>query len=67
MAAMDTLNRRFGRDSVRAASQLVASGQSDTKSWSIKQVRRSPRYTTCWDKMPVCRLRSRPQRVHLQG
>jgi len=55
MDAMDTLNRRFGRDAVRIGSATVASSLQETRAWAIKQERRSPRYTTRWDEMPVVR------------
>jgi DNA polymerase V len=55
MNAMDTLNRRFGRDAVRIGSATVASSQQPTRSWAIKQERRTPRYTTRWDEMPIVR------------
>ncbi len=55
MAAMDTLNRRFGRDSVRVASQTAVSNGAETRSWSVKQERRTPRYTTRWEEMPKVR------------
>ena len=49
----DVLNRRFGRDSVRVGSATLASHDADVRSWATKQERRSPRFTTCWDEMPV--------------
>jgi len=55
MNAMDTLNRRFGRDAVRIGSATLASSQEPTRSWAIRQERRTPRYTTRWDEMPVVR------------
>lgn len=56
MEAMDRLNRRFGRDSVRVGSAAMASrGVNEVRSWSTKQERRSPRYTTRWEEMPVVR------------
>jgi len=53
MAAMDVLNRRFGRDSVRIGSATLASHDTDVRSWATRQERRSPRYTTRWDEVPV--------------
>jgi DNA polymerase V len=53
MDAMDVLNRRFGRDSVRVGSATLASHDTDVRSWATKQERRSPRFTTRWDEMPV--------------
>jgi DNA polymerase V len=54
MGALDELNRRFGRDSVRIGSATLASG-SDTRSWAGRKDRQTPRYTTRWDEMPVVR------------
>ena len=53
MDAMDVLNRRFGRDSVRIGSSTLASHDADVRSWATRQERRSPRYTTRWEEMPV--------------
>ena len=72
MEAMDHLNRRFGRDSVRIGSATLASGTGrsasgksadqasheakrtvEVRSWATRQDRRSPRYTTRWEEMPV--------------
>jgi DNA polymerase V len=55
MAAMDALNDRFGRDSVRLGSTAVASNGAEVAVWATKQERRSPRYTTRWDEMLVVR------------
>jgi DNA polymerase V len=55
MTAMDALNRRFGRDAVRLGSTAVASQGADLRSWSTRQERRSPRYTTRWAEMPRVR------------
>jgi DNA polymerase V len=55
MEAMDALNRRFGRDSVTLGSAALASGGGEVRSWSVKQERRTPRYTTRWEEMPVVR------------
>ena len=55
MSAMDALNHRFGRDAVRLGSQALASNGAEVRVWATKQERRSPRYTTRWDEMPVVR------------
>ena len=55
MDAMDVLNRRFGRDSVRVGSSVLATHDTDVRSWATRQERRSPRYTTRWDEMPMVR------------
>ena len=55
MQAMDGLNRRYGRDSVRIGSASLVSNGDEVRTWSTKQERRSPRYTTRWGEMPVVR------------
>jgi len=55
MTAMDALNHRFGRDSVRLGSTAAASSRAEIRAWATKQERRSPRFTTRWDEMPVVR------------
>ena len=55
MAAMDVLNNRFGRDSVRLGSTAAATNGAELAVWATKQERRSPRYTTRWNEMPVVR------------
>lgn len=56
MLAMDTLNRRFGRGAVRIGSTTTAkANDAGSASWSVRQDRRTPRYTTRWDEMPVLR------------
>jgi DNA polymerase V len=49
MAVMDRINRQFGRDT------LVLAGTGLHKRWAMRQARRSPRYTTRWDELPVAR------------
>jgi DNA polymerase V len=51
MEAMDNLNRKYGRDSLRIGSQTIASSGASTRSWATKQERRTPRYTTRWEEM----------------
>jgi len=55
MDALDAVNRRFGRDSVRIASATLASSGSDTRSWAARHDRRTSRYTTRWDEIPQAR------------
>ena len=55
MATMDSLNRRFGRDSVRVGSTTLASQDSDVRRWATRQERRSPTYTTRWDEIPIAK------------
>ena len=47
MAVMDTINRTWGRGTLRSA----AIGNS--QSWGMRADMRSPRYTTAWDELPV--------------
>jgi len=47
MAAMDAVNREFGRNTLRAA----VSGISNT--WVMRAGSRSPCYTTRWEELPV--------------
>ena len=55
MTAMDELNRRCGRGSVHIGSASIAGTGGAGSSWSTKQERRSPRFTTRWDEMPTVR------------
>ena len=57
MVAMDALNNRYGRDSIRLGSTAVGSNGADVAVWATRQERRSPRYTTRWDEMPVVSAR----------
>jgi len=47
MLALDALNQRFGRGSVKVSTQGAFS------EWQMLQERKSPNYTTCWDEVPV--------------
>ena len=52
MVAMDELNQRYGKGSIQMASAGLL---GDKRVWSMKQERRTPGYTTCWEDMPVAR------------
>ena len=52
MTTLDGINRRYGRGTVLMASAGLA---GDARAWSMKQERRTPAYTTCWEDMPVAR------------
>ena len=52
MGALDGLNQRYGRGTLMLAS---AGLDGDRRAWSMKQERRTPAYTTCWDDMPTVR------------
>ena len=49
MAVMDRVNRRFGRGT------LFLAAEGTGRSWTMRQARRSPRYTTRWDELAVVR------------
>lgn len=46
MQAVDDINKRFGKNSVRYASELL------NTSWQPKHSTETPRYTTRWDELP---------------
>jgi DNA polymerase V len=52
MTALDGINRRFGKGTMKLASAGLA---GDRRAWSMKQERRTPGYTTCVADMPVAR------------
>jgi DNA polymerase V len=47
MQALDRINDRWGRDTLHYASSGLA------REWSMKQVWKSPAYTTSWAELPV--------------
>jgi DNA polymerase V len=47
MHALDSLNQRFGRGTVKVSIQGAHKG------WQMRQERKSPSYTTNWDSIPV--------------
>jgi DNA polymerase V len=52
MVAMDQVNDRFGKRTLLLGSSGIEQG-ADT--WGMRQVRRTPRYTTAWHEVPVAR------------
>lgn len=52
MQAMDLLNQRYGKGTVRSAS---ARPTQQNRVWSMKQERRTPQYTTQWEEIAVVR------------
>ena len=52
MGALDTLNQRFGNGRVHLASAGLEGKQ---RTWSKRQERRTPGYTTCWADLPIAR------------
>lgn len=53
MEPMDTLNSRFGKGAVHVAS--TGQAERDVAGWRMKQERRTPRYTTKLDEIPIAR------------
>lgn len=51
MAAMDTLNERYGRGALRVAAEGIR------PAWKMKREWLSPGYTTEWARLPVVRAR----------
>ena len=45
MQALDTLNQRYGRGTVKVSTQGADQG------WQMLQERKSPNYTTCWEEV----------------
>ena len=50
MTTLDDLNQKFGRGTVLMASAGLA---GERRAWVMKQERRTPAYTTCWDDIQV--------------
>jgi DNA polymerase V len=46
MSALDAVNNRYGRDTVRSGSSGIA------KRWAMRSENRSPRFTTQWEELP---------------
>ena len=53
MEAMDKVNKRFGKGTVHVASTGVP--EQDESGWRMRQERRTPRYTTKIDDIPIAR------------
>jgi len=47
MSAMDCINAKMGRESIKLASEGFA------RPWKMKQGNKSPNYTTRWDQIPI--------------
>jgi DNA polymerase V len=52
MAAMDAVNGRFGKGTLHVGSTGATQTQ---RTWGMRQERRTPRYTTRWEDVPVAR------------
>lgn len=49
MRALDAVNDRFGRGTLTLGSAGLC--QEPGRRWAMRQERRTPRYTTCWDEL----------------
>jgi DNA polymerase V len=47
MGVLDSLNTRYGRGTVKVSTQGAYS------EWQMRQERKSPNYTTCWEDTPA--------------
>jgi DNA polymerase V len=52
MAAVDTVNDRWGQGALTVGSAKIGGAKRD---WEARQNRKTPAYTTCWDDMPIAR------------
>jgi DNA polymerase V len=52
MQALDAVNSRWGRDTIKVGSAKIGSAP---RGWTMKQQRRTPAYTTDWSQMPIAR------------
>jgi DNA polymerase V len=52
--AIDNLNREYGKETVGLAAAGLPDGAGNlARNWTMKRQKRSPRYTTRWDELPV--------------
>lgn len=52
MTALDAINNRYGKRTVRYATELIAN------QWRPKYLLRSPRYVSRWDELPLVNIKS---------
>ncbi|RYD85116.1 MAG: DUF4113 domain-containing protein [Verrucomicrobiaceae bacterium] len=52
MATLGSLNERFGRGTLKLASEGLGGAP---RNWTMEQERRTPAYTTRWEDLPVVR------------
>jgi DNA polymerase V len=52
MAALDAVNQRWGKHTMKLGSNRLTQAP---RGWVMKQERRTPRYTTQWEEMPLVR------------
>ena len=53
MKALDSVNGRWGKGTVKVGSGIVGEAPCD---WGMKQDRRTPAYTTEWADMPTAKV-----------
>jgi DNA polymerase V len=53
MAALDAVNQRWGKHTMKLGSNRL--NPQVPREWVMKQERRTPRYTTLWEEMPLVR------------
>ena len=51
MATIDAINQRWGRGTIRSGAASLA----EQAQWGMRAAQRSPRYTTCWQELPLLR------------
>lgn len=47
MQVLDSVNQKWGRNTLHYAAAGLG------RPWSMRQLRKSPRYTTCWQELPT--------------
>jgi DNA polymerase V len=52
MSTLDRLNRKYGRGAVAVAS---VGNRGAQREWVMRQERRTPDYTTCWQSLPIAK------------
>lgn len=53
MNVLDKINTRMGKGTCR----MGAEGVDENIDWSMKRLRHSPRYSTCWNELPVAYIK----------
>lgn len=51
MSVMDRINREHGHDAVSISKPRKG------PAWTLRCQHRTPRYTTCWEELPIARIR----------
>lgn len=52
MAAMDSVNARYGKGTLHIASSGI---DDERRQWGMRQQRLTPQYTTRWEDVPLAR------------